>query len=611
MKRPRNSALRRGLRRLTDPSLLGWPFFWASLLAWFVSFYPQVFRSEFSMSWPLVYGWTVSIAGGQLVMFALLLIAKVLWWRRPFTARHPAIAVWSLIVGSTLGVITASTIANQLPAAEQGLTFGFEHVFFGVIGLMIIGSTIVALGNYKDDVDLLEDRQGALRATLEQGRITLQDERQATEQTVMSVMTEARSALEGESREAADRLSAASEHVLRPLSHELASARHGFVPVDVATPRPRWRSVLTEVSTAPLVAPRMTALIMLLFAWRISYEPAVNQPAQVGIDAPGGTVGVSVDLSSFVSSLLELLSVFFGTLIAAWFVVIASRGLLTWLRPVGRWVVAIVSAVAVAIGSQLIIGVLFSVLGLQTMVDRNILVRLLVIIPIATVSIIMGIVRAADIAQRDVKEQLDQTNTDLAWQVARINQEIWDQRRALALIVHGPLRAALISSAMQLARPTRESAASLAAELGERIQRATEEFVSPEDARDPLASLAGLQELWSGTCTISLSVDDASTAALASDPIAAHTANRVIEEACANAITHGHASVIDVRVTVRDDELDITVTNDGTPPGEHSGNGLGTTFIDEVSTEWRLVPDMTGTLFSAAIPTTSSIHLHT
>lgn len=236
MKRPRNSALRRGLRRLTDPRLIGWPFFWASLLAWFVSFYPQVFRSEFSMSWPLVYGWTVSIAGGQLVMFAFLLIAKVLWWRRPFTARHPAIAVWSLIVGSTLGVITASTIANQLPAAEQGLTFGFEHVFFGVIGLMVIGSAIVALGHYKDDVDLLEDRQGALRATLEQGRVTLQDERQATEQTVMSVMTEARSALVGESREAADRLSAASEHVLRPLSHELVTARHGFVPVDGVTP---------------------------------------------------------------------------------------------------------------------------------------------------------------------------------------------------------------------------------------------------------------------------------------------------------------------------------------------------------------------------------------
>ena len=81
MKRKRDSDLRRALRRLTDPHLISWPFFFLSLAAWLVSFYPQVFRAQEPFTTELATGWVISILAGQVVLFGFLLLARTLWLR--------------------------------------------------------------------------------------------------------------------------------------------------------------------------------------------------------------------------------------------------------------------------------------------------------------------------------------------------------------------------------------------------------------------------------------------------------------------------------------------------------------------------------------------------
>lgn len=602
MKRKRDSGLRRALRRLTDPHLISWPFFFLSLAAWLVGFYPQVFRAQDPFTTELVIGWVLSILAGQVVLFGFLLLARTLWLRTAWASRHPGVTVWTFIVGTLLGVITANSIAQQLPAGDQGLMFGVEHVVFGVLGLCIVGSIYIAFRSYRIDVTELEAKRQELQTLLDAGGKTLEADRATVQATVTDAMTEAVGVLRSQDPGVIDFLNASSDKLLRPLSHELAADTSGIKTAAVEAPRPRWRNVIAEVTAKPLIAPFLTALILLLFAWRISFNEVLTAPPQAELDAAGNTIGVSIDLASFSRSILELLSVFVGTYVAAWMVLKATITPLCKSRPRVRLIITAISALVIAALSQVIIGVLFTALNLQTVIDRNILARALILIPIAGVTLLMGIVRATDLAQRDVKDQLRETNRTLTWQVARINEQIWDQRRTLALVVHGPIRAALISSAMELSKANDPSDSQLIQTLTDRISQARTDFLGPPAQHDPLSALTQLQHLWAGTCTIFIDMDEHTRERITADRITAQVATKVIEEACANAITHGNSTAISVRLEAHDDELQLAVINDGTPPEPNADSGLGMTFVNDVSLSWDLAASDAATTLHVHLP---------
>jgi hypothetical protein len=602
VKRKRDSGLRRALRRLTDPHLISWPFFFLSLAAWLVSFYPQVFRAQEPFTTELIAGWVLSILAGQVVLFAFLFIARTLWLRTAWASRHPAVTVWTFIVGTLLGVITANSIAQQLPAGDQGLMFGVEHLVFGVLGLCIVGSIYIAFRSYRIDVTELEAKRHELQALLVAGEKTLEIDRATVQATVTEAMTEAVGVLRSQDPGVIDFLNASSDKLLRPLSHELAANTAGIDTVAVEVPRPRWRNVIAEVTAKPLIAPFLTALILLLFAWRISFNEVLTAPPQAELDAAGNTIGVSIDLASFTRSILELLSVFVGTYVTAWLVLKATITPLRKSSPRVRLIITAISAVVIAALSQVIIGVLFTALNLQTMIDRNLLARALILIPIAGVTLLMGIVRATDLAQRDVKDQLRETNRTLTWQVARINEEIWDERRTLALVVHGPIRAALISSAMELSKANDPSDPQLIQTLTDRISQARTDFLDPPAQHDPLDALTQLQQLWAGTCAISVDMDEHTRERITADRITAQVATKVIEEACANAVIHGSATTVAVDIQAREDELDLSVTNNGASLEPGKSAGLGTTLINEVSLHWSLVSENGRISLRAALP---------
>lgn len=602
MKRTGSSGLRRSLRRLTDPALIGWPFFVLSLAAWLVSFYPQVFRGRQPFTGDLAIGWVLSILVGQVVLFAFLLLARTLWLRTTRASRHPAIVVWTFVAATLLGVIAADAVARRLPAGDQGLMFGVEHVVFGVLGLCIVGSILTAFRAYRADVTELMTRQLELRTLVAAGQRTLDVERASVHAEVAEIMTEAVGALARDDPRAVDVLRSASDTLLRPLSHELASDGSGLTPVEVDSPRPQWRTVVADVTAKPLIAPLLTAMILLLFAWRISFDEVVAPPPQAALDAAGNTIGVSVDLGSFSRSILELFSVFLGTYLASWLVLKATTTSLQRARPRTRLLITAASAVAVAVLAQVIIGALFTVLDLRTMIDRDVLARSLILVPIAGVTLLMGAIRATELAQRDVREQLGLVNRALTWQVARLNEEIWDQRRTLALVVHGPVRAALLSSAMELANAEDPRDPGFVDVLTDRLSRARSDFLEPTAPVDPLAPLAQLRELWAGTCALAFAFEPGTRERLTADRITTQVAVTVIEEACANAIAHGRASTIDVDLSADADVLDITVTNDGTPAEPTEAKGLGTAFLEDVSLEWRLESREDGSRLSVRLP---------
>ena len=603
MSNHRSSALRRSLRRLSDPDLIGWQFFLLSLAAWSISFYPQVIRGGWPFTPDLALSWIVSILGGQIALFAFLFLAKALWLRTPWAQKHPAVTVWTFIVGTIIGVIAANAISGRSAAPEQGFIFGVEHVVFGVLGLCVIGSIYISFRNYRADVAQLAGRNKELQMLLASGEKTLSDERLSVRAAVADVIEHATSALDDSASDVVERLTRSSETLLRPLSHELAANSAGVMTAEVTTPKPRWRNVLAEVTTKPLIAPLLTALTLLVLAGRISFNTVVDEEPQVAFDAAGNTIGVSVDVESLRQSMLELGSVFAGTYIAAWIILKLTQAPLARASLRGRLIITVLSAFGVAALSQLLVGLLFSVFTLAPLVERTWTTRLLALIPIAAVAILMGLVRSIEITQRDVKNQLQRTNDELTWQVARINEEIWDQRRTLAHIVHGPIRAALISSAIEISQAGPGADPNLRRRAIDRLTSAQNELITPTLHSDPLEPLRKIQELWKGTCAITLSCDESTLQQLQHDPVCANVTMKVVEEACANAIMHAHATTVGIEFNVRGDELHISVTNNGSPPLPDQRSGLGTAFIADVTLAWQLIPSDAGAKLIATLPT--------
>lgn len=602
MKRQRESSLRRALRRLTDPHVIGWPLFWLSLAVWMLSFYPQVLRGEGPNTPERALTWVLSILAGQLSVFAILLAAKKLWWHRAWPRRHPAIAVWSFIASIVVGVIVANIVASPVLTRVGSLSFGLEHVTLGSLTLIIVGSGVIAVREHRVAVAALQQTQASLRASIWQGETVLAEERDNTVRAAQAVIDEAMDSVGRPSAEAVASLTAASEDVLRPLSHELAYATERLEAKTPLTPAPRWRDVLTQVTTTPLIAPRLTAFVMLLLAWRLTVTDSSAEPPQVQTNIGESTVGVSLDLASFGLSLLELAAVFVGTWLAAWLVAAASAPLLRRFGPTTRWIITGIAVVAVAALSQGLTIALFLGLGLQTTINYSLGVRLVLLVPVALITAAVGLLRAVSIAQVIVRDDLDRLNHDLEWRLARLNQRIWDQRQRLAHAVHGPVRAALMSSAMELAAAEDANDAALIETLSARLVHARNNISQPSDAGDPLDQLHQLQALWHGSCEISIHLDDATTERLTRDPLTAATAHQVISEACANAITHGNAAQIDIEMHEQGPALGIQVANDGAAPQEASRRGLGTAFLDEVALDWSLTSTSGNVVLDVRLP---------
>ena len=152
--------------------------------------------------------------------------------------------------------------------------------------------------------------------------------------------------------------------------------------------------------------------------------------------------------------------------------------------------------------------------------------------------------------------------------------------RETAQYLHGSLQTRLVgcSLAMEQASETGDAAA---------LERALAEALSALDTETPASSLArsvrdevGRKvDLWDGFCAFHVVMDD-DIADAAEDAV---VVGRVVEEAISNAIRHGRASRIEIRV-MRDagDRLLVSVTDNGTGP-QGGSPGLGSAYLAMVS----------------------------
>ncbi len=207
-------------------------------------------------------------------------------------------------------------------------------------------------------------------------------------------------------------------------------------------------------------------------------------------------------------------------------------------------------------------------------------------------TIVGAITFAAQFSQLQRKtttEKLIGVNQQLEILNASLRQELWLNRRRTASVLHGPVQAALFASAMKLSQAP-EPTPQLVAEVDKDIQDALEKLNNPSNlaGEEISAVLEQIVEIWSDAAKITILLPEQLEREISHQPLTSEALIEISREFINNAIKHGKAENISLRVFRVDPyRLAVEVTDDGqgVPPGAKPG--FGSKLLTELSLVWR------------------------
>jgi len=198
---------------------------------------------------------------------------------------------------------------------------------------------------------------------------------------------------------------------------------------------------------------------------------------------------------------------------------------------------------------------------------------------------------------------LEEVNRELELLNAQAKQELWINRRRIATVLHGPVQAALYSSAIRLAqakRPSKKLLQEVNQDLGEALNALRFDQTEITPVRTVIHEIV---EAWSGVCEIYFNVPKSVYDITKRHPNAAESFVEIIREATSNAIKHGGATEIEVTAKLSKGLIELQVLNNGkAPTKKEASTGYGTQILNELALNWKL--DALGenkVLFSAEV----------
>lgn len=166
------------------------------------------------------------------------------------------------------------------------------------------------------------------------------------------------------------------------------------------------------------------------------------------------------------------------------------------------------------------------------------------------------------------------------------SRQVAQLARESARVLHGTVQTRLIACAVTIERASENrDVDAFRAALREAHEVLTQPTLADDAGETTLATEVERKvHLWSGLCDVSVEIDPR----LAAIPgRRARDAGRVVEEGLSNAIRHGGADVLNVRVIGTETEVVIEVQDNGSGPAG-GGPGLGSALLANVSSSWVL-----------------------
>ena len=555
-------ALAQVFRRIGSPAAVSWPTFWVSLAFNFFLAFAGSFDEV-----PILVRFIVVIAS-QSTMFGLLLLCRATVLRD--CAEHPR--PWRALACFIAAGITRSLTAGAVLVAFLGSESarpGFRIAAGVVIGLVVFVPTTIIVASWRDYRQRRADLLARRSQLTEAAGLLVADIAERDRAVVDRVRSELDEVLEV--ADPGPGLQRWSADVLRPLSHQLAAATPEWVPPEVAPERIRFRDVLRRaVAGSPLL------------------------PV---------TTSVTVAVIAFLAVLLA-----FGWLATLLFTagVIAGGSALLWLanRLLGhtrRWAFAPRALLVVA--SLALTGLIIGSTAQWLLPAQD--TTFLLIPASAALFVAFGtgfaLARALSAELRDTLEDLQEVDTQLAWQVARLRLVQWAQGSRFARALHGPVQGS-VAVAVERLRESPEDQDGILTELRSSLMRALD---SNDVAPSWAEGVDRLQRSWAGVCAVTVTARSECARRLDADPVCREMALEIVTEAVSNAVRHGGATQVRADMVCEGDRTRLVVHDNG-HGGARGVPGLGTRVLDSCTLEWSRDPVPGATELRAVLPTSSS-----
>lgn len=179
------------------------------------------------------------------------------------------------------------------------------------------------------------------------------------------------------------------------------------------------------------------------------------------------------------------------------------------------------------------------------------------------------------------------------------------QQRAISRALHGPIQDVLSAATFRLATAIEEGSAE--EELLTELQRSIADTlylidVGELESVDVEQMLTEIGALWSGLTQVEWSMDAVTAHTLKKHSASAVSVAEILREACANAIRHGKARRVEVRVRKVEHLIEVEVRNNGHPVTADAPLGMGTSLLDDLTTRWSRDVENDTTVLRATVP---------
>jgi hypothetical protein len=224
------------------------------------------------------------------------------------------------------------------------------------------------------------------------------------------------------------------------------------------------------------------------------------------------------------------------------------------------------------------------------------------VVHIATV-IFLAPVFLRDSESERLEELIETENVLLAKEIAVFEQKLWVFKRRWLFMLHGTVQGALTAALTRL-QTFAESDPYQVSLVQADLERAEKALTSvPSNELDFTKSIQELKDSWAGVCSITIDTDMRADRALATNQGSAYCVNEILKEAVGNAVRHGSATAVLVKVTRdKDDFIDVSIQNDGSAPPKRRKKGIGSRMLDDITFSWSLERSGRLTTLKARLP---------
>ena len=522
----------------------------------------------------------IATAGVVVLPIAVLLATRAMGGRDGWVRPHPAIVVSGLVLASLVRSCLTVLYVNWQSSDQDLDPYPIRQILSALILTVAFGMFMAALAQIA-----LERAEAQSNLLAEQGRLLRLIETADTEliRTENELRIRAHSILlpavdeirdlisdelsESDARLLAQRIDVAVSEVVRPLSRELA-----------LHPSMESEQIIAAVPiSVNLLKDRIDISSSIRPGWLMFAFWGVLPPA-----------GILIGFNRWVferSFLVALIS-----LPVIWAIkVLVPRRMRDMPMALGLGVLLIVYTILNVAFEFVVFNGRQSVNGSGLLLNNSptsIVARVVLAMFVSTLAML-------NVRRQQIRASLLETNMALEKLVSRIKRETWMRRRSVSLAVHGAVQSALISTSLRLTAVDRTPEA--VGDARRRLEAALAAIATRTGGEVSIShALSDLHGLWNPVVNFSSDISPAADQALAADLGLSQSAIEICREATSNAIRHGCAGCVDIRIVTIGDLVEIRVTDDGDGPSSVVVAGLGSQMLDETCLRWQLVRGFEG-----------------